>query len=277
MRANALLRMRTMLGLIAGALLYGQRLIVRSTHLANFGSKHEDMRPFFHGADAILFLAAVIVCGFSFVRIKRVGGELCYDPSNPYWRLMKWSYGKEWGDRVSLCKSYWLTVWLLGGPSVVVVSLTCFAVFVVPEIYHEICKDPYEAGKSALLAIGGIGALTTVVGFCAWLTSKASWLGYVWASVGVVMAVGSLVVLPIGTIAHDRQITISSASGIYSEWVSLIIGCGALLALLIWAAFRFIPWLAHTWLGQMLGVLKDKICPTLVACQCPQSQEAAGD
>src|SRR6267154_4062910 len=119
---NSLVRMRVILFALGGVLVYLQNFIATSTAVAAVKDSHSstsDLRPLLQSLDGILLLAAIVIFVFSFVRIKRDGGELCYDPNNFYWKLMKEAYGNTWGDRVSLCKSYWLTVWLIALPSAV--------------------------------------------------------------------------------------------------------------------------------------------------------------
>ncbi len=271
MTTNTIVRMRIILAFLAGALLFGQSAIVNWSAMAavrNHDGSTSDIRPLFHAVDGILFLAAVIIFTFSFVRIKRDGGELCYDPANPYWRFMKWSYGDGWGERVSLCKSYWLTVWLLFFPSAGVTFITLFVIFVLPSAWRDFVKDPLRALLCGAELVGLVAAATVLLTAAAWLTTKAKWLNYVWITLALCLAIGVAIVMPINAIASTRQISVTAASGVYSEYIAGIIGAGALLAGLIWGAFKFIPWLRNTWLGQLLGALKDRICPTLVACPC---------
>lgn len=109
---------------------------------------------------------------------------------------------------------------------------------------------------------------------------KAYWLTFflicIWLiAFAIIAAVLALVIaFPPMTISEKLDIGIIDAIWIELKWIgiSLVSITGAVG--LIWAAFRFIPLLKNTWLGQVFRIMKRKFCPTLIACPLPGSEKS---
>lgn len=61
---------------------------------------------------------------FSLVRVdKTPTGALCFNPKNPYWRFMKRIYPKLWGNKMSLCRTHWMTELVVVGATLISILL----------------------------------------------------------------------------------------------------------------------------------------------------------
>lgn len=269
MKFTALVRMRLILGVLSGILIYGQKFLAELMQVASVGREHTDFRPELQALDGVLLLAALTIFIFSFVRISRVGNDLCYDPGNPYWKLMKGLYGDSWKDSMSLCKSYWMTVWMIFLPAVLVTLLSLFAIFAIPAMLHDLAGRTWQEifmwiGIFTGTAIVGVG-LVFLIG---WMAEKLKWFKHMVSALLIAGMVVSTIAIQIYSIHQERKIAIASAAWIYSGWAGSIVGCAGLAIFLIWAAFKFLPSLANSWIGRIFAAFKEKMCPVLIACPC---------
>ena len=261
-----MLRTRAILLALSAALSYGQYVLLES-------NLNEGLRYVLHGAGVILSLAAISILLFSFVRIGRTAdGQPCFDPLNPYWKLMREFFGETWGDRIRLCKSYWLTVMFI---SLCVAVLAIVAAVVLGSGWTilQAVKVPGKVPLVLGIVVGIVVASMGLVAFGTWLTEKFPKIKYLWGTLGVALAVAFLVIMPIGTIRNNRDVSVATASSIYMVWLVGIVAAIGAVVFLIWAVFKYLPVLKNTWLGQLFGAIIGQFCPTLVACPCGKQTE----
>lgn len=268
--------MRVILLALVAFLGYGQYWLLES----NF--KNQALPIILHIVGTILWIAAASILFFSFLRVGTTSdGQLCFNPNNPYWKLMRKFWGDAWGDRISLCKSYWLTVAFVAASSYIS-AMAGVMLYGLTKLAFEIAKAPAKFGKEARASVPALGwfvviavLLVLVVLFCIWATKKLPALKYLWYGILGVFVAGMLVAFPIFLIVDYQRITVSAASLIYLKWAGIVVGVMALAALVIVAAFKYLPAIRNTWLGQLLKAAEGELCPILVACPLPCGTETS--
>ena len=217
----------------------------------------------------ILLLSAASILLFSFFRVDVMpDGRLCYNPDNPYWKLMGLVYPESFKSAVSLCRAYWATVGLLA----LVAGLLIFAsaaIFIISMIFYaaytDLNKFAIVLGFMALivLCVFIIGGLIELLG---WIEEKKPWFENVNSALRIIVLFAFVVALPIFLISLEYTISYGAAALIYLKWVGIGISVIAGTILLIWAAFRYLPALKNTWAGYVLQLAKKELCPQLAAC-----------
>lgn len=234
------------------------------------------------GASVVLFVAAVSIIIFSFFRVhETLTGDLCFDGSNPLWKLMLFFESTE--ERplksMSLCGTYWLTVLAIVLASFVIALVSFFAAVVIPDLWHAFMEDPKTALKTIGIIVVCLIALAVITFAIATLCQKYPRFGKVFAITALAGVIGFVLfvatVLPVMDIQTKRHISTPAAIEIYLHYAAYTVSALAIAILLIFAAFKYVPILKNTWLGRIFGMLKKNFCPQLMACN-HASEEAAG-
>ncbi len=279
------MKTRALLALVAILTIAGQVLVLQS----GLGIVWKFI---LHVADGILMTSALTMLFFSFFRVgTTANGELCYNSSNHYWRIMFWYcndvlvlLSDPFQKEVSLCKAFWLTVLALIS-FLFFPALTTVLLFVVWHLYLKL-------GLLKLLLF--VASIAGVVGFLiytedvpyksmAWIDSFLhdkpraekvfnKLFGILMMATVVAGLVGLLVVLPIVVIMNADV-------DLYHAVIYYLVGVAGIVLVsfgtkgLIWLFFKYLPSvLGDTIFGQFLIAKKKQFCPTLVACPVKNSQ-----
>lgn len=270
MTFSALLRLRVILGVLIFALVYAQDWIERIPYRLGHAF------AVLHGTAAVLTLAAAVIFTFSFVKLARgVDGSFCYDPTNPYWHAMRALYGSWWKPQMSLCKSYWLTVVMIFIPAMMTVLIGLFVIYTVPEIIR-IWAWPSLSEIGFFFAIV-CGVIAFVAGLV-WLAAKFKWMATVGRVFFFALWLGMIFFAPsrAAYVAVERDgpalaiHKLIAQLPLFLAWFGILVAGVAVVSLVGYTLVKTFPLLQKTWLWQILAIVKDKMCPTLVACPCGQ-------
>jgi len=271
-----MVKTRVILFLVGLGLAFGQYALVQS-------SPNEVLAVVLHVLGSILLLAAMGIFTLSFIEVGvSPQGELCFNPNNPFWKLMKFVYEGVWKDRNSLCKSYWLFAFILlfGAFILGVIGVVLYGI--VTELIPNTVTVIQEEGilavvKPVAIGIGVIVAFFGIIVLFVNLALKHLWLKRLLQVLGWIILVTVLFLAfvfgPIHSIQDNQDVTTSEAIPIYLKWVGITLGSIAAAVLLIWAAFKYLPMLRNTWLGQIILAIKRNLCPSLVACPIAGKQQ----
>lgn len=233
-----------------------------------------------------LMITGVNMLLFSFVRVdKTPTGALCFNPKNPYWRLMKWIYPKHWGKQMSLCRTHWMTelvvvttiaalmvlffAWQAGlwASLKIVAAIVLIAVFfalviifgvgagtVVEKVFSFVGQTMWYRRHKIVIDKFGIGGTALAVILCpSFLTMKDYGLDFVTALLVVFKYI------------------------VFGIW-SLAGVVGAILCIL-WICARFVDFVGssaafvETSFGQTIAGIKNNLCPTVYECSINTNQK----
>lgn len=261
------MRMRLILAVIAFGLGYAQYL------LPQYGIPFETgyWGMFLHIAIDVLLLTTVCILIFSLFKVDETpDGRICYNPDNPYWRIM--GYFDFFDSEVSLCRAYWTTAGLVTATAFVMAALSTFLLMVGGFSY--IAYDAtFNRDQNSAAVLGYLGmaiiliiAITYLCKFFGWLEEKLPWFEYVNITLKIFVFCAITMALPIFFIAINYNISYGAAVLIYLKWLGVIaLGTGGAV-LLTWTAFKYLPILNNTWVSYIFRSAKRELCPQLVAC-----------
>lgn len=250
-----------------------QNIVVFFDTYLNFEVRADKIIILAYILDSTLLLAAVNILFFSCFKIHIApDGRFCYDPNNPYWKFMRSLYTSWWGEKISLCRSFWITVHCeLVILLVIAVCYTAydFIMWATGQTFSELLN----VGKIFAIAGAFIALFSLTIFYLGKLTDRFPWMKYVWYCGAGAGLVGLFVVLPI-FVMLDEGFLLRAAILTYLKWAGMIGGTGVAVFGLVWTAFRYIPALRNTWLGLTLLTLKSKACLTLYECPVPKTKTA---
>lgn len=221
-------------------------------------------RVVLHGFGALLMLVAAFMLTCSFFRVDTLpNGELCYNPSNPFWRAIESFYSKveDWNGKISLCAAYWTVVCMSIVYVMIAVILAGFAYTLYTEKLGKLAPIMGFVFGGVLVALAVAAAVAFLLGK---LINKFPWTAY--PLLGSFF-VGIFIIFPIAMIQKGAEVPVSTASGYYGLGVlalAVAIGLGIL-------AFKYIKVLRNTALGMFFASAKEKVCPMLTACSTPNA------
>ena len=261
--------MRLILAAIAIGLGYIQYLLPQY----GFRFEMESWGPLLHIVLDILLLATASILIFSFFRVDVMpDGQLCYNPNNPYWKLMKYFYSQSFKSRISLCKAYWATVGLLTLGAVILLIFGALLT-IVGTLSYTVYDAAYNLNKDSAVGLGLLGIMILCIfiigGVCkllGWFEEKLPWFEYVNVALRIIILFAVGVALPIYAIHAYYVISYGAAALVYLKLVGLGTVTIAGVVFLIWAAFKYFPIFKNTWVGYILRLAKKELCPQLIAC-----------
>jgi len=210
---------------------------------------------------SIGILTECAILFFSCFRVKPMGnGELCYDPENLWWKMMRSFWKGQWPDKIKICKSNWLTYTFISF-FLLCIALVVAMIAVVVMLFYSLYVDPWIT----LACMGVILAVGLICRFCEYLSDRSEIVDRVFSVLGIGLFVCfvlfAAVIMPILGLHVEFHLSILEAVGRYL----IVIGFIAGVVGLVYAVFRFkfFKGLKNTWFGQYVD---KNLCPELVAC-----------
>ncbi len=207
-------------------------------------------------------LAALVMLVFSCFRVHVTPeGGLRYDPSNPYWRLMRWQWKDDWTDNILLCKALLLTVisTIIAIAALAMTAVLCMVLCMIVYIVltHQIKPVDWSKTGSLGIVLGGLFGPLVLANLLMEKWRKTS------LTILVLWVVGLFVIGPIFGIMHKDQVDLATAVLQYLKFViPLVVG----ISIFFWSMVQLekkLPALMNTAFGQFLIALKQNYCPML--------------
>lgn len=200
----------------------------------------------------LMFLSALVMIAFSFLKVEEREGQLVYDARNPYWRLMNRFY--DWGESVSLCRAYWGTV---------------FSIFLASTLFSLIFMTyvSFQSGRGLEIVLSLLYAIGVLVGvlLCVFiLVLSTGWLENMSKSANILVryVAKAAIFLIMATLVSGCLYALFLNGGVFT----IVLAAGALLAV---AAVGFVVNVLRSlpddyFLMRMFYSLKEGLCPIIV-------------
>jgi len=244
---------RVLLGLIIGGVGLLNFLVYESGLKIDYAMCFYFFTPF-------LALAALVMLIFSLFRVHTTPeGGLAYDPSNPYWRLMRYCWNDIfWKEcNVSLCKAFWLTVMSTVLAITALFMAWIIGIMVYLALSHQLKPFDWSKNSTLLIAAGSfVGPLVLAM----LVIEKSYKTGRAILSL---WAVWCFVVGPVILIMHKDQLGLTVA---ILQYLKVAIPFAVGLSAFFWSMVQLekrLPSLMNTAFGQFLIALKQNYCPML--------------
>lgn len=215
------------------------------------------------------FLSSATMFGFSFFRVRELpDGRLSYDPSNPYWKLMRKIFDFE---KISLCSAFWMTAFVIFLASAGILLSVIVSLFVWSAYAGDMPKDFWPKFLNALFKgaswVSAIGlSLFAVCRIDGWRKGAENRnLKRFYGFLEWLIALVWIVVVPFILMTYVSGYDFTKALVEYLKGAGMFVGVAAAILFLGFAVICIYNFPDDSLIKRFWRAFKEKYCPILVA------------